>query len=448
MKSLGKKEAFVLVIGDLIALFLALWVSLFLRYGAVPGADLLSSHLSVFSVIFIIWIIVYSIAGLYDKLNFFSERKFSRGLIRAQIINSALAVAFFYIVPSIAITPKIVLFIYVVVSFIFLYLWRELLVTRLPLHRKQRALLIASGEEMQQFQDEMNNNPRYGIVCAASINLDEANPEELQRDIASLIERDQVQLVIVDLYHEKAQAMISSLYTFLFSQVVFVNFHQFYEVVFNRIPLSIVTHSWFMENISPRSKETYDVLKRAMDIVVSVLLGIITLPISLVAAVAIKWQDGGDIFFTQDRIGKNNAIFRNIKFRTMSPHKEVDGLSKNSVVTRVGNFLRKTRIDELPQIINVLRGDLSLIGPRPEVPVLVKQYEQEVPYYRVRHLLKPGLSGWAQLYQKDPPKVSADAQKTRIKLSYDLYYIKNRSFILDLRIALKTIAILLSRSGE
>lgn len=447
MKSLGKKEAFVLVIGDLIALFAALWISLFLRYGTAPSGSLLSTHLSVFSVIFIIWIIVYSIAGLYDKLNFFSERKFSRGLIRAQIINSALAIAFFYLVPSVAITPKIVLFIYVVVSFALLYLWREVLITHLPLRRKQRVLLIAAGEEMQQFKDEMDNNPRYGIIVAAAINLDEANPEELQRDITSLIEREQVEVVIVDLYHEKAQAMVSSLYTFLFSRIVFVNFHQFYEVVFNRIPLSVVTHSWFMENISPRSTQMYDVLKWLMDMVAALILGIVTSPIWIAAAIAIKWQDGGNLFFVHDRVGKNNKIFKNIKFRSMFSHKEVDGLSKNPEITKVGHFIRKTRIDELPQLINVLRGDISLIGPRPEVPVLVKQYEQEVPYYPVRHLIKPGLSGWAQLYQKDPPKVSVDAYKTRIKLSYDLYYIKNRSFTLDLRIALKTIAALLSRSG-
>jgi exopolysaccharide biosynthesis polyprenyl glycosylphosphotransferase len=446
MKDLGKKEAFVLVIGDLIALFAALWVSLFIRYGALPNANRFSSHLAVFSVVFIIWIIVYSIAGLYDKLNFFSEHRLSRGLIRAQIINSLLAVAFFYLVPSLAITPKTVLFIYVVVSFLLLYLWRELLVTRLPLHKKQRALLIASGEEMQQFRDEMNNNPRYGIVCAAIINLDESNPEELQRDIASLIEREQVQIVIVDLYHEKAQAMVSSLYTFLFSSVVFVNFHQFYEVVFNRIPLSVVTHSWFMENISPRSKQTYDLLKWIMDAIAAVLLGVVTLPISIAAAVAIKWEDGNDIFFIRDRTGKNNKIIKSLKFRTYSMHN--NALAETAHITKVGAFLRKTRIDELPQLINVLCGDMSLIGPRPEVPVLVKQYEQEVPYYRVRHLLKPGLSGWAQLYQKDPPKGSADTYKTAIKLSYDLYYIKNRSFILDFRIALKTIATLLSRSGE
>ncbi len=447
MNRLGRKEVFVLVIGDLVVLFLSLWIALFLRSGKIPLGSDLAVHLSVFSIIFIIWIVVYSIAGLYDKLNFFSERRFSRGLFRAQLINSALAITFFYLVPSIAITPKIVLFIYVVVSFVLLFLWRTFLVTYLPLRKKQLALLIAAGDEMQRFYQEMNNNPRYGITCVSAINLDDADPEVLERDISSIIEREHIQVVIVDLYHEKAQALVSSLYTFLFSRVVFVNFHKLYEVVFNRIPLSVVTHSWFIENISPRSKWVYDILKRAMDIVMALLLGIITLPFTIITALAVKWQDSGDIFFVQDRVGKNNKIFKNIKFRTMSPHTEVDGLAKNPEITKVGAFLRKTRIDELPQIINVLRGDISLIGPRPELPVLVKQYEQEVPYYSVRHLIKPGLSGWAQLYQKDPPKISADAYKTGIKLSYDLYYIKNRSFALDVGIALKTIAALLSRSG-
>ena len=447
MNRLGKKEAFVLVIGDLIVLFLSLWIALFLRYGKMPNSSEMAVYVSLFSVIFIVWIVVYGIAGLYDKLNFFSERRFSRGLFKAQLINSALAIAFFYLVPSVAITPKIVLFIYVVVSFILLFWWRAFLVTRLPLRKTQRALLIAAGEEMLQFYNEMNKNPRYGIDRVAAINLDEADAEALERDISSIIENEHVQIVIVDLYHQKAQEMVSRLYTFLFSRVVFVNFHKLYEAVFSRIPLSVVTHSWFIENIYPRSKWVYDILKRAMDIVVALLLGLITLPFTLIAALAVKWQDGGDIFFVQDRVGKNNKIFKNIKFRTMSPHLEVDGLAKNSEITKVGAFLRKTRIDELPQIINVLRGDISLIGPRPELPVLVKQYEQEVPYYSVRHLIKPGLSGWAQLYQKDPPKSFADSYKTRIKLSYDLYYIKNRSFILDVSIALKTIAALLSRSG-
>jgi len=137
-----------------------------------------------------------------------------------------------------------------------------------------------------------------------------------------------------------------------------------------------------------------------------------------------------------------------VKFRTMRADvSRSDNASGEQVVTYVGNFLRRTRIDELPQLWNVLKGDISLIGPRPELPTLAKVYEQEIPYYNIRHLIKPGLSGWAQLYHTDPPKVVADSEKTRRKLSYDIFYIKNRSFMLDVKIALKTIKTLLSRSG-
>ena len=122
-------------------------------------------------------------------------------------------------------------------------------------------------------------------------------------------------------------------------------------------------------------------------------------------------------------------------------------MSDETHVTRVGKFLRFTRIDELPQLWNVLRGDISLIGPRPEKPSYAAIYEKEVPYYNVRHLIQPGLSGWAQIYHKTPPKFAASSEDTAMKLSYDLYYIKNRSFLLDLTIALKTVKELVSRKG-
>jgi lipopolysaccharide/colanic/teichoic acid biosynthesis glycosyltransferase len=133
---------------------------------------------------------------------------------------------------------------------------------------------------------------------------------------------------------------------------------------------------------------------------------------------------------------------------TTNDQGEYDGATaQKNRVTKVGAFLRKTRIDELPQLWNVLRGDLSLIGPRPELPALAAVYEKEIPYYNVRHLIKPGLSGWAQLYQRVPPKGAVATNETKSKLSYDLYYLKNRSMMLDFKIALKTIKTLVSRNG-
>ena len=165
---------------------------------------------------------------------------------------------------------------------------------------------------------------------------------------------------------------------------------------------------------------------------------------------AIKLDDGGPIFIVQDRVGQNNKVVRIVKFRSMS--RDDQGVYGNdrvpNKVTRVGKFLRKTRLDELPQLWDVLMGDLSFIGPRPELPALAKQYTEEIPYYNVRHLIKPGLSGWAQIYHEMHPHHGVDTTETKNKLSYDLYYLKNRSLFLDIKIALRSLKILLSIAGR
>jgi lipopolysaccharide/colanic/teichoic acid biosynthesis glycosyltransferase len=219
--------------------------------------------------------------------------------------------------------------------------------------------------------------------------------------------------------------------------------HKVYEEVFERIPLSMVKYNWFLENISSSSHVGYGLLKRLMDIILAVFLGIFFLPLYPFVALAIKLDDQGPVFIVQDRVGRNNIIIKIVKFRSMA----VDATGKLAV-TRAGKFLRMSRIDELPQLWNVIWGELSLVGPRPELPDLVKVYEREIPYYNVRHLATPGLSGWGQVKDYNVPRGTADVDKTRIKLSYDLYYIKNRSFILDVIIALRTIRTLLSRSGN
>jgi len=208
-------------------------------------------------------------------------------------------------------------------------------------------------------------------------------------------------------------------------------------------------YNWFLENISTSPSPLYDFLKRLMDIILSFVLGIISLLAYPFVYIAIKFEDGGALFIIQERIGKNNQPIRIMKFRTMTGND--NGMYVSGVTTlretRVGAFLRKTRIDELPQLWNVLQGHLSLIGPRPELPALVKKYEAEIPYYNIRHLIKPGLSGWAQIYHDNHPHHAEAVLATKEKLSYDLYYIENRSFFVDLKIALRTLQKLVSRSG-
>ena len=198
-------------------------------------------------------------------------------------------------------------------------------------------------------------------------------------------------------------------------------------------------YNWFLENISLSPTFGFDILKRFFDIVVSIILAPIFVILLPFIYILIKIEDRGKIFFNQDRIGKKNKIIKIYKFRTMT-----DG----EKITKIGSILRRTRIDELPQLWNVFRGNLSLIGPRPEKPDLVFLYEKEIPYYNIRHLVKPGLSGWAQICQDNPPKFEVNFNDTKTKLSYDLYYLKNKSIILDTKIALKTVGAIFSRKGK
>jgi len=448
MSSLSKKESIVLFCGDVFFFIFSLWASLFLRFGEVPSIDRFMTHLVPFSILFVLWIIVFFIAGLYEKHTLILKGRLPGIIFNAQVANSIFAVIFFYAIPVFGITPKTILFVYLFISFVCILFWRLYGVRFLGTRKRESALLIGSGSEMKALLEEVNGNGRYDLVFVSSVDVKELGALDIQGDVVTPIYENNIKIVVVDFSHEQVTPLLPHLYNLIFSKVRFIDSHRVYEDLFDRIPLSLVTYSWFLENISVSPKFTYDFLKRLMDIIISAILGVFSLLLYPFVYIAIKLDDGKKVFIHQDRIGQNNAVMCIVKFRTMSVDDGGEGDSgRAQKVTRVGKFLRGTRIDELPQLWNVLRGDISLIGPRPELPNLVTLYEKEISFYNVRHLIKPGLSGWAQLYQKTPPKFTTDYDQTKIKLSYDLFYIKNRSFWLDIKIALKTIKTLLSRSG-
>jgi exopolysaccharide biosynthesis polyprenyl glycosylphosphotransferase len=191
-------------------------------------------------------------------------------------------------------------------------------------------------------------------------------------------------------------------------------------------------------------KIIYPVVKRAFELVFSLLLLIVTLPVLLVTAIAIKLESPGSIFYKQERVGKDGKLFNVWKLRSMRSDAEKDGpqwAAKNDArVTRVGQFIRKTRIDELPQLFNVLSGEMSLIGPRPERPMFTEQFDKEIPGFKNRLAVKPGLTGWAQVnggYDMTPKE----------KLELDLYYIEKQSFKLDAKIFFQTIKVVCTGDG-
>ena len=191
----------------------------------------------------------------------------------------------------------------------------------------------------------------------------------------------------------------------------------------------------------------YSFVKRITDIVAVLLALPIVLPIMLITALVITLESKGGALFVQNRVGRGGKEFKIYKFRSMTKDSEKDGAqfasSGDMRVTRVGKFIRKTRIDELPQFFNVLKGDMSLIGPRPEQKVFVDQFEEQIPFYNYRHIVRPGISGWAQVMQG----YAADAEETQVKVEHDFYYIKNFSLWLDILIVFKTIKTMLTGFG-
>lgn len=211
-------------------------------------------------------------------------------------------------------------------------------------------------------------------------------------------------------------------------------------------PSSIIFAEGFQQALLERT------IKRLFDIVASLLLLALTWPVMLVAALAIWIESGGrgPILYRQTRVGFNGRLFEVIKFRSMRVDAEKDGIARwaqvgDSRITRVGRILRESRIDELPQLFNVLRGNMSFVGPRPERPQFVAELNERIPYYSLRHIVNPGITGWAQICYP----YGASEQDARNKLQYDLFYIKNHSFFFDVIILLQTVhAILWGRNAR
>ncbi len=449
MSLVNRKEPLILLVGDVFFFLVGLWLTLFLRSLHAPSRELFLTHLAPFSLLFVAWIIVYYIAGLYEKHTVILKSKIPNILGTTQLVNSGLAVIFFYFIPFFGITPKTILFIYLFVSFILILFWRMYGYTVLERRDPNNAILIGSGEEMKELLNEVNNNPIYNLRFVSSVDLNRTEPG-FWDEILNRVYSENVSVIAIDLNHENVEPVLPHLYNLIFSNKSFIDMHKIYEDIFDRVPLSLLRYNWFLENISTQPRTAYDTVKRIADIIVSLTLLIISLVIYPFVYMAIKLDDRGPIFISQERVGENNRVVKILKFRSMShDDKGIYGTdSRPNTITRVGKFLRKSRIDELPQLLNILRGDLSLIGPRPELPSLVKQYTDEIPYYNVRHLIKPGLSGWAQIYHDAHPHHALDTIETKRKLSYDLYYIENRSLLLDLKIALRTLKTLVSIAGR
>ena len=290
-------------IGDIFVLIVSLWLTLFIRYRELPKKDIFFQHLDAFVFLFLIWVLVFFIAGLYEKRMLIIKRKLFSNILNVQIINSIVAAVFFYFLPIFGITPKTNLFIYLVVSLVLIIIWRAYTVPFLGVRKRVNAVIIGDREEMAEIRDAIKNNHWYNLNLISSINLDNISSLDIKQDILNMIYTENVSVIIVDLESEKVKPLMPHLYNLMFSGIRFMNAHDVYEEIFGRIPLTLIQYDWFLENISNSSHVFYDALKRLMDIVTAFVLGIVSLIFYPFVYIAIKMEDGGPIFYTHERIG-------------------------------------------------------------------------------------------------------------------------------------------------
>jgi len=397
-----------------------------------------------------VWLLVFYIAGLYGKHTMFLKKALLGRLVSTHIINILIAVFAFVVIPF-GIAPKVNLVIYLFISLGLISLWRLQGFPLLTPKRRHKAILIADGPEAIELVDEINNNDRYNYSFIRIIDKETAESiPDFEKKLLSLIQKEGIKVIVANPSSSYTEKIIPAIFelAFLKFEFTFLDFYKVYEETFDKVPFSALKYDWFITNVSQSQSMVYDVTKRGLDIIFALLLLFPSAVLFPFVALAIKMEDKGDLFYTTQRVGRFNAPIFIYKLRTKNGVDTGEQALESTLTdTKVGMFLRKTRLDELPQLINVLKGDISFIGPRPEMPALAKVYAQEIPYYYARHYIKPGLSGWAQINNFDVPRGGIDVEKTVTKLSYDLFYLRRHSLVLDGQIALKTVATILMRSG-
>ncbi|MBO8206822.1 exopolysaccharide biosynthesis polyprenyl glycosylphosphotransferase [Prochlorococcus marinus XMU1406] len=263
------------------------------------------------------------------------------------------------------------------------------------------------------------------------------------------IDKKNVNGIIVDNPEEVVKEITKKLIFFQNIGIEVITTLNWCEMYLQRIPSFAITNSDIIKGLFKTEFQSIEMrIKRLGDILLALILLIITFPIILTSMILIFLDDRGPIFYTQKRVGKNEKIFSIIKLRSMRVDAERKGpqwaKEKDLRITKIGTLLRKLRFDELPQLISVIKGEMSLIGPRPERPSIDKELKKSIPHYSLRYSIRPGLSGWAQVNYP----YGASIKDSKNKLSYDLFYIKNRSFILDILILIKTIKLILNAKGS
>lgn len=449
-----------LAVIELFLLFSAIYLGAGLRYrmdwAMIQGSmGELWPRASVFAISHWLWFLAMGLylPNLRDGLNGVAVR-----LALSLVFGTVTLVFLYYLMPG-AFVGRGALALSTASAFVLLMAGRILFYRLVGLERlKTRVLVVGAGREAASICARMRrkNDKRNFVLLGFYPVPDEARLVEdnllvkTDKDLARTVVELDVDEVVIAVDERRGCVPLDALLRCRLSGVNIVDIEEFFERESYKILVDILKPSYFIFSDGFTHNTITDRLRRIMDVVFSITLFVIFLPVMLITVLAIKIEDGmrAPVFYQQLRIGANGRAYKVLKFRSMVENAEASGAcwaSKNDMrVTRVGAFIRKFRIDELPQLFNVLRGDMAFVGPRPERPEFVCTLSENIPFYQERHLVKPGITGWAQLNYS----YGASERDAREKLQYDLYYIKNRSIMLDILIIAQTVEVVLFGRGR
>ncbi len=454
-----KRKQLLLAVIDCILLFCALPLALLLRNGEIESWFEFKVHLFCFVPVIIVWILTMYTGRFYVLESTFDSMRTSFSLAVVSFFSLLCGFAFFYLFFSEWITPKRVLMVYICIAFILIFSWRYLYnffylrIAIIPSvlfigSNKTLESLIPFAHAFSYFQYKIA--AVFDPLCTKHTDFFVKNNIHLiteSKEMIDFITENKIDIIVFTPDSLFENSVRNKLFSLMEEDVIFYSLADFYEITMRRLPLGVLSDVWILSKIDIGSKQLFSVFKQLLDTVISFVLTVLCLIPCLIVAVIIKCESTGPILFKQVREGKGGKLFTILKFRTMyTSDNDFRPTSQNDTrITRVGNFLRKTRIDELPQLVNVLKGDMALIGPRPERPELAEELDKCIPFYRQRLLVKPGITGWDQVSGEYH---SPSVEDTIKKLEYDLYYVKNLSIFLDFSIFFKTITTMLFRAGR
>jgi sugar transferase (PEP-CTERM system associated) len=449
-----------LIIAEALLIFLAMVVSVYLRFGWLDGYYELNEKYGFLKagIVTLFCLTAFYLYDLYDFVVMHDRRELVLRLIQALGLAWVALAIMMYLLPSLVIGRG--------VSLIALPMALALMVAwRVGAHWLlghpnvgEKILIVGSGDAAVEVAREVleRRDAGYRIVGFVDnrpelVGKSLVNPRVvgLTSELGDIIRREGVNRVVVAMAERRGQFPVRQLLDLSLSgDVAIEECASFYERLTGRVSLDMMRPSWLIFSGRGRQGRLSGAVRTAVHRGVALAGAVLSLPIALLTATLIKLDSRGPVLYSQERVGKNGRTFRVFKFRSMRTDAEANGpvwASKNgdARVTRVGRVIRKIRVDEIPQFWNILRGDMNFVGPRPERPHFVRQLAEEIPFYEQRHLIPPGLTGWAQI--KYP--YGASIEDAREKLQYDLYYVKNQSLVLDAVIMFETVKTILFGRG-